>query len=77
MNKEDKEYLCFLKKYVLVIAVIFIISVITGALASMIYPGVSAQYFGDFEASFGWIKDLNPLAIILLIFLTLCHQLLN
>lgn len=36
---------------------------------SVIYPGFSENYFEMFQQSVGWITTLNPLAIMLVIFL--------
>jgi stage II sporulation protein M len=48
---------------------IFIISVIAGLLASLKDLGLSENYLDMLKQSFGWIKDLNPVGIMLVIFL--------
>jgi stage II sporulation protein M len=67
--QKDIEYLYSLKKYVLIVVVIFILSLITGVLVSVKNPGLSQNYLDMFKNSFGWIKTLNPIEIMLLIFL--------
>lgn len=58
-----------LRKYLLIIVDIFIISLIIGLVISVKNPQVSENYLEMFKESFGWIKTLDPLAIMLLIFL--------
>jgi len=48
---------------------IFIISVIAGLLASLKDLGLSGNYLDMLKESFGWIKDLHPIGIMLVIFL--------
>lgn len=66
---KDIEYLYSLRKYVLIVTDIFILSLIVGLLVSVKNPALSENYLETFKESFGWIKTLNPLAIMLLIFL--------
>lgn len=66
---KDLEYIYSLKKYLLIITDIFILSLIMGLLVSIKNPGLSENYLVMFKESFGWIKTLNPLVIMLLIFL--------
>jgi stage II sporulation protein M len=66
---KDLEYIYFLRKYLLIITDIFILSLIIGLLVSIKNPGLSENYLEMFKESFGWIKTLNPLVIMLLIFL--------
>lgn len=67
--QKDLEYLYSLKKYLSVVVDIFILSLIIGLLVSVKNPELSKNYLEMFKESFGWIKTLNPLAIMLLIFL--------
>ncbi len=66
---KDLEYIYSLRKYVLIVTDIFILSLIVGLLVSIKNPGLSENYLETFKESFGWIKTLSPLAIMLLIFL--------
>jgi len=68
MNR-DTEYLYSLRKYITGITAVFIISMVLGLIASMRDPTYSMKYFEMFKESFRWITDLNPLAIMLVIFL--------
>ncbi|MBE0521198.1 MAG: stage II sporulation protein M [Candidatus Methanoperedenaceae archaeon] len=68
MNR-DIEYLYSLRKYIFAITAVFIISVVIGVFASIRDPESSLKYFEAFGESFGWIKDLDPLAIMMIIFL--------
>lgn len=65
----DIEYLYSLKKYLLIVTNIFIFSLLIGLLLSVKNPGLSENYLEMFKESFGWIKTLNPLLIMLVIFL--------
>ena len=67
--KKDFEYLKSSRKYILIMTGIFIISVIAGLLASLKDLGLSENYLGMLKESFGWIKDLPPIGIMLVIFL--------
>ncbi len=66
---EDIEYIYSLRKYVLVVTDIFILSLIIGLLVSVKNPALSQNYLEMFKQSFGWIKTLPPLTVMLLIFL--------
>ncbi|MBU4373254.1 MAG: stage II sporulation protein M [Euryarchaeota archaeon] len=66
---KDIEYLYSLKKYLLIVADIFILSLIVGLLVSVKNPMLSENYLETFKESFGWIKTLDPLLIMLVIFL--------
>jgi stage II sporulation protein M len=68
LNKE-LEYLKLSRKYILIMAGIFILSVIAGLLASLNDLGLSGNYLDMLKNSFGWIKDLTPVGIMLVIFL--------
>ncbi|MFA4955553.1 MAG: stage II sporulation protein M [Candidatus Methanoperedens sp.] len=68
LNKEF-EYLKSSRKYILIMTVIFIISVIAGLVASLKDLGLSENYLDMLKESFGWIKDLHPIGIMLVIFL--------
>lgn len=67
--KKDLEYLKSSRKYILIMTGIFIISVIAGLLASLKDLGLSENYLDMLKESFGWIKDLHPVWIMLVIFL--------
>lgn len=67
--KKDLEYLNSSRKYILIMTGIFIISVIAGLLASLKDLGLSENYLSILKESFGWIKDLHPIGIMLVIFL--------
>lgn len=68
LNKE-LEYLKSSRKYILIMTMIFIISVIAGLVASLKDLGLSENYLDMLKESFGWIKDLHPIGIVLVIFL--------
>jgi len=63
------QYLYPLRKYILVMTAVFILSLFIGLLISAGNPGLSEKYFKEFGDSFGWIKTLNPFLIMLIIFL--------
>jgi stage II sporulation protein M len=67
--QKDLEYLYSLKKYLWIVVVIFFLSLIIGVLVSVKNPELSKNYLNMFRDSFGWIKTLNPIEIVLLIFL--------
>jgi stage II sporulation protein M len=67
--KKDLEYLKSSRKYILIMTGIFVISVIAGLLASLKDLGLSENYLDMLKESFGWIKDLHPIGIMLVIFL--------
>lgn len=67
--QNDLEYVYSLRKYLLIVVDIFILSLIVGLLVSVKNPELSENYLAIFKKSFGWIKALNPLLIMLLIFL--------
>ena len=67
--KKELEYLKSSGKYILIVAGIFIISFMAGLLLSLQDIGLSENYLDMLKNSFGWIKDLNPIAIMLVIFL--------
>jgi len=69
LKHKDREYLYSLRKYILIVTGLFILSLIIGLMISVIYPGFSENYFEMFQQSVGWITTLNPLAIMLVIFL--------
>lgn len=66
---KDIEYIYSLRKYLITVAAIFILSLMTGLLVSIKNPELSENYLEMFKQSFGWIKTLPPLAVMLLIFL--------
>jgi stage II sporulation protein M len=67
--QKDIEYMYSLRKYLLIVVDIFILSLIAGLLVSVKNPELSENYLEIFKKSFGWIKTLNPLVIMFLIFL--------
>jgi len=69
LKRKDREYLYSLRKYILIVTGLFVLSLIIGLMISVIYPGLSENYFEMFQQSVGWIITLNPLAIMLVIFL--------
>ncbi|CAG0959370.1 hypothetical protein METP3_00732 [Methanosarcinales archaeon] len=56
-------------KFVLIVTGIFIFSLITGLLVSLKDLGMSENYLEILKNSFGWIKTLSPIEIMLFIFL--------
>jgi len=68
INK-DLEYVKSSRKYIFIMTGIFIISVIAGLVASLKDLGLSENYLEMLRNSFGWIKDLHPVGIMLVIFL--------
>lgn len=66
---KDIGYLHSLRKYLLLVVSIFILSLFLGLLVSAKNPALSEHYLKTFQESFGWIKTLNPLLVMLLIFL--------
>ena len=69
MEQKESEYLYSLKKYILTMLIVFIFSLIIGLVVSAKNPGLSETYLNNFEDSFSWIKTLNPLLIMFIIFL--------
>lgn len=63
------EYLKSSWKYISVISAIFIISLFTGLLIPLKDLGLPENYLEMFKGSFGWIKTLSPISIMLVIFL--------
>lgn len=56
-------------KYILILTCIFLFSLITGLIVSLKDLGLSENYLATLKDSFGWIKTLSPLSIMLVIFL--------
>lgn len=69
MEQKDINYLYSLKKYILIMTCLFLLSILIGLLISAYNPGIAEGYLVMFEQSFSWIKTLNPLAIMVIIFL--------
>jgi len=67
--RKDMEYIVSLRKYIFIMTGLFFLSLISGLLVSENNPDLSARYLEMFKNSFGWIKSLPPLAMMLLIFL--------
>jgi len=66
---KDIDYFYSLRKYLLIAASVFVLSLILGLLVSVKNPALSEYYLKTFQESFGWIKTLNPILVMLLIFL--------
>ncbi len=66
--QNDMEYLFSLKKYIFIVVDIFILSLIIGLIISVKNPELSRNYYSMFQGEFGWIKTLNPISIMLVIF---------
>ncbi|HEY9246862.1 MAG TPA: stage II sporulation protein M, partial [Candidatus Methanoperedens sp.] len=66
--QKDLEYLYSLRKYILVITVVFIISIIIGLIEADRNPGFSQKYFESYRNLFEWIRALNPFQLVILIF---------
>jgi len=56
-------------KYILIVTCIFIFSLLAGLLVSLKDLGLSENYLEILKNSFGWIKNLSPIEIMLVIFL--------
>ncbi len=67
--QKNIEYLKSSWKYICVVSVFFIISVFAGLLISLKDLGLQENYLEMLKNSFGWIKTLSPLSIMLVIFL--------
>src|SRR5574341_842248 len=65
----DLQYLFSLKNYFIAVTGIFIISLIIGLIVAVKNPGIAKDYLEMMKNSFDWIKTLNPLEIMLIIFL--------
>jgi stage II sporulation protein M len=68
MEKELK-YIRTSWKYILIVTGIFIISLLAGLLVSLKDLGLPENYLEILKNSFGWIKILSPIQIMLVIFL--------
>ncbi len=66
--QKDLDYLYSLRNYILAITGVFILSLIVGMVASQENPGFSENYLEMLNNSYGWIKELNPFLIMLVIF---------
>ena len=67
--QKNIEYIRSSWKYICIISGIFIISVIAGLFLSLKDLGLQENYIEMFKDSFGWMKTLSPLSIMLVIFL--------
>ena len=65
----DMDYLYSLRRYLIAITAIFLISLIMGLIVAVGNPGLSDNYLEILKRSFGWIKTLNPVTIVFVIFL--------
>lgn len=63
------EYIKKSWKYILVVTCIFVVTLIIGLTVSLKDLGLSENYLEILKNSFGWIKTLSPLSIMLVIFL--------
>ncbi|MFC1787477.1 stage II sporulation protein M [Halobacteriota archaeon] len=68
-TKEALEYLSYLKGYIIFISLMFIISTLMGYWYSSLNPSFANQTSSDMGELFAIIESLNPLAIMLVIFL--------
>jgi len=58
-----------LKKCIILVAVIFVVSVISGCLYAVSNPYESARVMQELSGELGWITDLDPILILFVIFL--------
>ena len=58
-----------LKKCIILVTVIFVVSVMSGYLYANSNPFESARVMQELSDEFGWIADLNPILILFVIFL--------
>lgn len=68
-TKEALEYLSYLKGYIVFVSLMFIISTLMGYWYSSLNPSFANQTSADMGELFAIIEALNPLAIMLIIFL--------
>ncbi len=68
LMQKDREYLYSLKSYLIAMTGIFILSIIIGFFVSINNPGLPDRYAEMLKNSFGWIKDLSPIGMMLVIF---------
>ncbi len=66
--KKDLEYLRSLEKYLVTILEIFIISLIAGLFASLLYPDKATGFINQFKEMFGWITVLDQFERMVAIF---------
>lgn len=66
---KEIEYIKNSWKYILILTCIFLFTLITGLIVSLKDLGLSENYLETLKDSFGWIKTLSPLSIMLVIFL--------
>jgi stage II sporulation protein M len=69
LYRKDLEYAYSIRKYIIAVCWVFILSIIIGLIVSFNNPGLSENYLESFKTSFGWIKSLDPIAIMAVIFL--------
>ncbi len=69
MQTDLKSYLKSSWKHILIIICIFIISVLAGLFVPLEDLGLPENYIQMLKNSLDWIKGLNPIAILLVIFL--------
>lgn len=67
--KEALTYLGSIKGYILFVSAMFILSTLMGCWYASINPELATQAFAEINELFGIIKGLNPLVIMLIIFL--------
>lgn len=67
--QKNIEYLKSSWKYICIISGIFFISLIAGLLIPLKDLGLPENYLEMFRNSFGWIRTLSPVSIMLVIFL--------
>lgn len=66
---EAKSCLSVLKAYLVFISILFLVSIATGYIYSVQNPGSGEEQLEELKKFFSPIKDLNPLLIMLIIFL--------
>jgi stage II sporulation protein M len=67
--QKDIDYIRCSMKYILIVTGIFFFSLIAGLCASLDDVGLSENYMEILKDSFGWIKHLSPVLIMIVIFL--------
>lgn len=68
-TKEALTYLSYLKSYILFMSVMFTLSTLMGYWYSSLNPALATQTSADIGEMFDILKGLNPLVIMLIIFL--------
>lgn len=66
--KKDLEYLRSLEKYLAAVLKIFVLSLIAGLFAALLYPDRATGFIEQFKEMFGWITVLDPFERMVAIF---------